>query len=136
MAGLSSAQALHHVSRLQGEEEAKGPESLFLAALDAALPGGRRERATMTGQHGMVEEGVLRIRGRAPPEARGPAEEQDGVQVPVLEEVDQGILVIEGNQRRVDGIELVANHVMKRHARVLRGALDQPVQGEALVDLV
>src|SRR5258708_10771267 len=84
----------------------------------------------------MAEKRMILIGRSATPESRGPAEEQCGVNMPILEEIDQCVLVIQTEQLWIDGIKLFPHQMMKRHARVLSGTLDQPIQHQTLVDLI
>src|SRR5438046_10760761 len=108
MARLFPAQLTYYGHNLECEQERNARKSLFFAALEAALLGRCREHSPVSRQHGMAEERVIRLRRGAPPEARRPAEEHGGLKMPILEQVDQGILVIQADQLRIDGIQLAA----------------------------
>jgi hypothetical protein len=55
--------------------------------------------------------------------------------LPVLQEIDQRLLVVELKELGVDDVQLVANQVVEGHARVLCSALDEPVERETFLNL-
>jgi hypothetical protein len=53
-----------------------------------------------------------------------------------LQQIDQRKLVVQPYESWIEDIKLVANQMMECHSRVLRCALDQPIQRQPLVDFI
>ena|SRR5688572_20475551 len=68
------------------------------------------------------------------PKPRGRSEQQEGRSAPILEQANQREFVIVPNQFRVERIQLISHKMMKGNARVLGGALNQPIQREPFLD--
>ena len=83
----------------------------------------------------MAKEWVVRFCCGLPPKPWRPPENESGLGAPVLKQVNQRILVIKLKQSWLEGIQLVADQVMKGHPRVLCRALNQPIQRKPLLNL-
>jgi hypothetical protein len=55
--------------------------------------------------------------------------------MPILKQIDEGILVIVSYQPRIQSIEFITHDMMKGHAGVLGRALDKPIQRVPFLNL-
>jgi hypothetical protein len=74
--------------------------------------------------------------GGPPPETFGPAVHQNALTAPVLKDTSYGNLVVPEKERWVDRRQLVANQVVRSEKGMLRGTLDEQIEGQPLVDVI
>jgi len=110
-------------------------EAFFFATLQSALPADPREQAAVLGKKRMVVKWMTPICRRLPPKARGRAEKEPGFRLPVLKQINERVLIVEWEELWIESIQFIAHQVMKGHARVLCGALNEPVQRKSLLNL-
>ena len=86
------------------------------------------KRASILRQEWMPEKGMTPAAAGLPPKPGRPSEQKRGRWLPILQQIDERILIVIPNQSWIQGIERIPDHMMKCHARVLRSALNEPIQ--------
>ena len=135
MGSFQHAQLLDDKYCLKRKGYRNAREAFFFATLQSAFPADLCEHAAVLGEKRVIVKRVLSICRRLPPKARGRTEQEFGLHLPVLKEIDERVLIVERKEFWIEGIQFIANQVMKGHARVLCGALNEPVQRESLLNL-
>jgi hypothetical protein len=83
----------------------------------------------------MPEKRMPSLRGSPSPKAWRPAKYQATGRLPILQQIDQCVLVIVPEESWFKGIQLIPYQVMKGHSRVLRRSLNKPIERMSFLNL-
>jgi len=132
---FADAQTLDGSQGFHGEDERQAREALLLATGEAPLARFFSEEAAVFGEERVAVEGMGFLDGSEFPKAGGRTEEEFYIRLPELQEIDECELVVEAKEPGIEIVEFIAHEVMERHAGVLGCTLDEPIEGEAFLNL-